>query len=109
MIQANTLIAGAAAITLSLGVTGQEMIPKELQVPLGNKDIVIVKDEAQPSISQADATVKLSAEMGKAEGGQGGGRQGEGPKSRSERMTGSSQTDEEARRDTAKIRCSTRG
>jgi hypothetical protein len=90
MIQANTLIAGAAAIALSLGVTGQETIPKELQVPLGNKDIVIVKDEAQPSISQA---VKLSAEMGKAEGVQGGERQGDVPKSRSERMTGSSQTD----------------
>lgn len=39
MIQANTLIAGAAAIALSLGATGQGTIPKELQVPLGNKDI----------------------------------------------------------------------
>jgi len=33
MIQANTLIAGAAAIALSLGVTGEGTIPKELQFP----------------------------------------------------------------------------
>jgi len=43
MIQANTLIAGAAGIALLLGVTGQGTIPKELQVPLGNKDIVTSK------------------------------------------------------------------
>jgi hypothetical protein len=66
MIQANTLIAGAAAVALLLGVTGQGTIPKELRVPLSNKDIVIVKDEAQPSIGQSEATVKQSAEMGKA-------------------------------------------
>jgi hypothetical protein len=70
----------------------KETIPKELQVPLGNKDIVIVKDEAQPSIGQPDATVKQSAEMGKADGVQGG-RQGDAPESRSERITGSGQTD----------------
>ena len=93
MIQANTLIAGAAAIALSLGVTGEGTIPKELQVPLGNKDIVIVKDDVQASVDQTDATVKQSAEMGKADGVQGGERQADVPKSRSERMTGSSQTD----------------
>ena len=64
MIQANTLIAGAAAIALSLGVTGEGTIPKELQVPLGNKDIVIVKDDVQASVGQTDVTVKQSAEMG---------------------------------------------
>jgi hypothetical protein len=52
MTQANTLIAGAAAIALSLGVAGQGTIPKELRIPLGNKDIVIVKDEARPSLGQ---------------------------------------------------------
>jgi hypothetical protein len=93
MIQANTLIAGAAGIALLLGVTGQGTIPKELQVPLGNKDIVIVKGDVQPSVGQTDATVKQSAEMGKSDGVQGGGRQGDIPKSGSERMTGSSQTD----------------
>jgi hypothetical protein len=92
MIQANTLIAGAAGIALLLGVTGQGTIPKELQVPLGNKDIVIVKDDVQASVGQTDATVQ-SAEMGKADGVQGGERQADVPKSRSERMTGSSQTD----------------
>lgn len=90
MIQANTLIAGAAAIALSLGVTGEGTIPKELQVPLGNKDIVIVKDDVQASVGQTDATVKQSAEI---DGVQGGERQADVPKSRSERMTGSSQTD----------------
>jgi hypothetical protein len=109
MIQANTLIAGAAAIALLLGVTGQGTIPKELRVPLSNKDIVIVKDEAQPSIGQSDATVKQSAEMGKADGFQAGERQGNVPKSRSESMTASSQTDQDARSDTARYACSTRG
>jgi hypothetical protein len=52
MIQANTLIAGAAAIALSLGVTGEGTIPKELQVPLGNKDIVLVKDDVQASVNR---------------------------------------------------------
>jgi hypothetical protein len=52
MTQGNTLSAGAAAIVLSLGVAGQGTIPKELQIPLGNKDIVIVKDEARPSLGQ---------------------------------------------------------
>ncbi len=95
MTQANTLIAGAAAIALSLGVTGshQRTIPKQLQVPLGNKDIVIVKDDAQSSVGQPDDTVKQSAEMGRADGVQTGERQGQPPKSRSERITGSSQTD----------------
>jgi len=65
----------------------------ELQVPLGNQDIVIVKDDVQASVGQTDATVKQSAEMGKADGVQGGERQADVPKSRSERMTGSSQTD----------------
>jgi hypothetical protein len=92
MTQANTLIAGAAAIALSLGVTGGT-IPKELQIPLGNKDIVIVKDEVRPSVDQTDATIKQSAEMGRADGVQNGKHQGEAPKSQSERMTGSSQTD----------------
>jgi hypothetical protein len=93
MTQANTLIAGAAAIALSLGVAGQGTIPKELQIPLGNKDIVIVKDEARPSLGQTDETIKQSAEMGRADGVQNGERQGEAPKSQSERMTGSSQAD----------------
>jgi hypothetical protein len=52
MTQGNTLSAGAAAIVLSLGVAGQGTIPRELQIPLGNKDIVIVKDEARPSLGQ---------------------------------------------------------
>ena len=95
MTQANTLSAGAAAIVLSLGVAGQGTIPKELQIPLGNKDIVIVKDEARPSLGQTDDTIKQSEEMGRADGVQNGEHQGEAPKrkSQSERMTGSSQTD----------------
>ena len=92
MTQANTLIAGAAAIVLSLGVTGGT-IPKELQIPLGNKDIVIVKEEVRPSVGQTDATIKQSAEMGRPDGVQNGKHQGEAQKSQSERMTGSSQTD----------------
>lgn len=60
MTQANTLIAGGAAIALSLGVAGQGTIPKELQIPLGNKDIVIVKDEARPSLGQIFDRLRLA-------------------------------------------------
>ena len=78
MTHANTLIAGAAAIALSLGVAGQGTIPKELQIPLGNKDIVIVEDETPPSLGQTDDTIKQSAEMGRADV-QNGKQQGEAP------------------------------
>jgi hypothetical protein len=59
----------------------------------GDQDIVIVKDEARPSLGQTDDTIKQSEEMGRADGVQNGEHQGEAPKSQSERMTGSSQTD----------------
>jgi len=58
MTQANTLIVGAAAIALTFGITGQGKIPMQLQVPLSNSDIVIVKDEAQPSVGQTDDTAQ---------------------------------------------------
>ena len=89
MTKANTLIAGAAAMAVTLGVTGQGNIPMQLQVPLSNNDIVIVKDEAAPAVGQPDDTVKQSAEMGKADGVQGGERQGEAPKSQSDIIKGS--------------------
>ena len=44
-------------------------------------DTVIVKDDVQASVGQTDATVKQSAEMGKADGVQGGERQADVPKS----------------------------
>ena len=88
MTQANILIMGAAAIALTFGVTGQGEIPMQLQVPLSNSDIVIVKDEAQPSIGQTDDTAKQSAEMGKADGVQSGEHQGDAPKSQSDMIKG---------------------
>ena len=66
---------------------------KSCKFPWATGDIVIVKDDVQASAGQTDATVKQSAEMGKADGVQGGERQADVPKGRSERMTGSSQTD----------------
>jgi hypothetical protein len=89
MTQASTLIVGAAAVALTFGVTGQGKIPMELQVPLSNSDIVIVKDEAQPSVGQTDDTAKQSAEMGKADGVQSGEHQGDAPQSQSDMMKGS--------------------
>ena len=88
MTKTNTLIAGAAVAALMLGVAGEGTIPKQLQTPLWNGDIVIVKDGGTPAMGQPDDTAKQSAEMGKADGVQGGKNQGNAPKSRSAMMKG---------------------
>jgi hypothetical protein len=87
MTKASMLIGGAAAVALTLGVTGQGSIPKQLQTPLWNGDLVIVKDESTPAIGQPDNTAEQSAKMGKADGVQGG-NQGDTPKSQSAMMKG---------------------
>jgi len=59
-----------------------------LQTPLWDGDIVIVKDGGTPAMGQPDDTPKQSAEMGKADGVQGGKNQGNVPKSRSAMIKG---------------------
>jgi hypothetical protein len=87
MTKGSMLIGSAAAVALTLGVTGQGNVPKQLQTPLWNGDLVIVKDDSTPAIGQPDSTAKQSAEMGKADGVQGG-DQGDTPKSQSAMMKG---------------------
>jgi hypothetical protein len=87
MTKASMLISGAAAVALTLGVNGEGNVPKQLQTPLWNGDLVIVKDESTSAIGQPDKTAKQSAEMGKADGVQGG-DQGNTPKSQSAMMKG---------------------
>lgn len=60
----------------------------EIQQPLSNHDIVIVKNEARPSMGQTDDTARQSAEMSKADGVQNGEHQGDAPKSHSAMMNG---------------------
>jgi hypothetical protein len=86
MTKANMLIGSAAAVALTLGVAGEGNIPTQLQTPLWNGDLVIVKDESTPAVGQPDTTVKQSAEMGKADGVQSGDHQGDAPKSQSAMM-----------------------
>ena len=66
MTQANSLIVGAAALALTLGVT-RGNVPVEVQEPLSNSDIVIVDNDAG-AIGQTDNAAEQSAEMGKAKG-----------------------------------------
>ncbi len=89
MTKAKALIVTAAAATLTFGTAEQGNVPPQLQTPLWNGDLVIVKDQVRPSVGQTDDTVKQSAEMGKADGVQGGEHQGETPKSRSAKMENS--------------------
>jgi hypothetical protein len=84
MTKTNTLIAGAAVAALTLGVAGEG----SLQTPRWDGDIVIVKDGGTPAMGQPDDTPKQSAEMGKADGVQGGKNQGNVPKSRSAMIKG---------------------
>jgi hypothetical protein len=77
MTQANSLIVGAAALTLTLGVT-RGNVPAEVQEPLSNSDIVIVDNDAA-AIGQTDNTAEQSAEMSKATGIHNGEHQGETP------------------------------
>lgn len=88
MTRANTLIAAAATVALTYGVASKGNIPIQLQIPLSNSDIVIVKDDAAPAIGQPDDTAKQSAEMGKADGVQSGEHQGDAPKSQSAMIKG---------------------
>ena len=88
MTKANLLMGGAAALALTFGVTQKGNIPLQLQTPLWNGDLVIVKDESTPAVGQPDDTAKQSAEMGKADGVQGGDHQGDAPKSQSAMMKG---------------------
>jgi hypothetical protein len=88
MTKANALIVGAAAVAVTWGVTQEGKIPMQLQTPLWNGDLVIVKDEGRPSVGQTDETAKQSAEMGKADGVQGGEHQGDAPKSQSAMIKG---------------------
>jgi hypothetical protein len=86
MTQANSLIVGAAALTLTLGVT-RGNVPAEVQEPLSNSDIVIVDNDAAAigqtdnaaAIGQTDNTAEQSAEMSKATGIHNGEHQGETP------------------------------
>jgi hypothetical protein len=86
MTKADMLIGSAAAVALTLGVAGEGNIPTQLQTPLWNGDLVIVKDESTPAFGQPDNTVKQSAEMRKADGVRSGDHQGHAPKSQSAMM-----------------------
>ena len=77
MTQANSLIVGAAALALTLGVP-RGNVPVEVQEPLSNSDIVIVDNDAA-AIGQTDNAAEHSAEMGKAKGIHNGEHQGETP------------------------------
>jgi hypothetical protein len=65
MTQANTLVASAAVIALTLGIGGQTPTPVQQEQPLSTDDILIVTNDAAPQAGQTDESAEESAKMGK--------------------------------------------
>jgi hypothetical protein len=84
MTQANTLVASATVIALTLGIGGQTPTPVQQEQPLSTDDILVVTNEAAPQAGQTDESAEDSAKMGKQEGTQGGESQGDVPKSKTD-------------------------
>ena len=82
MTQANTLVASAAVIALTLGIGGQTPTPVQQEQPLSTDDILIVTNDAAPQAGQTDESAEESAKMGNQEGTQSGENQGDVPKSK---------------------------
>ena len=61
MLQTNTLLAGAAVVALTLGVTGQIQATPDREKPLSKSDIIVVTNDAAPTAGQ---TEKLSEQVG---------------------------------------------
>jgi hypothetical protein len=84
MTQANTLVASAAVIALTLGIGGQTPTPVQQEQPLSTGDILVVTNDAAPQAGQTDESAEESANMGKQEGTQSGENQGDVPKSKTD-------------------------
>ena len=68
MLQTNTLLAGAAVVALTLGVTGQIQATPDREKPLSKSDIIVVTNDAAPTAGQTEENAQESAKMGKEEG-----------------------------------------
>jgi hypothetical protein len=68
MLQTNTLLAGAAVVALTLGVTGQIKGIPDRETLLSKSDIVVVIDDTAPTAGQTEGNAEESAKMGKEEG-----------------------------------------
>lgn len=79
MVQTNTLLAGAAVLALTLGVTSHSKGTAEREAPLSKSDIVVVTDETAPTAGQPEENAEESAKMGKEEGTQEGAAAGATP------------------------------
>ena len=67
MLQTNTLLAGAAVVALTLGVTGQIQAIPDREKPLAKSDIMVVTNDTAPTAGQEENSEEL-AKMGKEEG-----------------------------------------
>jgi hypothetical protein len=83
MTQANALVASAAVIALTLGVTGKTTAPRD-EPPLSTSDIVIAAEDSGPTMGQSEDSAEESAKMGKEEGTQSGENEGDVPESQSQ-------------------------
>jgi hypothetical protein len=67
MLQTNTLLAGAAVVALTLGVTGQIKTIPDRDKPLSKSDIIVVTNDTGPT-AETEENAEQSAKMGKEEG-----------------------------------------
>jgi hypothetical protein len=81
MTQARALLASAAAIALTFGVTGQTMSPVETEKPLSTNDILIVTNDTAAEPGQTDEGTEGSAKMGQQDGTQQADNLGAAPES----------------------------
>lgn len=70
MTQANLLVASAAVIALTLGVTSRADAPKEIDAPLPLGTLIIAADDMQPAVGQPDSedSAKMGEDAGTHEG-----------------------------------------
>jgi hypothetical protein len=85
MTQANTLVASAAVIALTLGIGGQTPTPVQQEQPLSTDDILVVTNDGALKAGQTDESAEESAKMGEQEGTQSGENQGDVPKSKTDK------------------------
>jgi hypothetical protein len=85
MTQANTLVASAAVIALTLGIGGQTPTPVQQEQPLSTDDILVVTNDGALKAGQTDESAEESAKMGEQEGTQNGENQGDVPKSKTDK------------------------
>ena len=68
MTHTRTMLASAAVIALTVGITSRADVPSEPEAPPAPEYMIIAADDTAPAAGQADESAEDSAKMGKEEG-----------------------------------------